>query len=155
MPTTTLTADTLIDAPLATVWAVMDDLGAYGSWNPFVVGVEGAARLRVGAMLTLRVRLSSWLRTSVRVRVTDVEHTEAHGRLSYTLVGVYPRLGLVRSVREQRLAPGPEGRVRYSTEERFEGAVAGLLPKRVLTRGFEAHAQGLKEAAEARAATAG
>ena len=154
MPTTTITADTLLAAPLATAWEVMDDLPAYGAWNPFVVGVEGASRLVVGSVLTLRVRLAPWVRTAVRVRVTDVEHTAAHGRLTYTLVGLWPRLGLVRSVREQRLAPGPEGRVRYSTEERFEGALAGLLPERLLTRGFQAHAQGLKDAAEARAAGA-
>jgi hypothetical protein len=48
-----------IDAPLATVWAVMLDKPSYAEWNPFVVRAECPSPPEVGDPIVLHVRLAT------------------------------------------------------------------------------------------------
>jgi hypothetical protein len=69
---TTVSAAVDIDAPPATVWAILTDLGSYREWNPLFVEAEG--HVAVGERIRLRSRRppSSRLMT-VRPRITKAE----------------------------------------------------------------------------------
>ena len=123
-----------IDATAAEVWAVLADLPAYGSWNPFMTKIEGD--LRTGGRL------------DVRLAPVDERGITLHP----TLLVVEPgrelrwigRLG-VRGIFDgehvleiQEVRPGT---VRFLQHERFTGVLAPLLwskLRRGTARGFVA-----------------
>ena len=146
-------ASVVIDAPLDLVWQVMLDTASYGDWNPFVYQVECASPAQVGDPIVLHVRWANGRTTTSPEQVTAVAppHASAGGRtalLAYEFVGWPDRLGLVHSIRHQRITEQPNGTTRYETHQDLTGPLVRLAGPARITDGFERHAQGLKARAE-------
>jgi hypothetical protein len=143
-----------IDAPLDVVWAVMLDTSSYGEWNPFVFRVDCDAEPAVGVPVRLHVRWANGRTTSSPERITAVEPPQDVGAvrtalLSYAYEGLPDRLGLVHSVRHQRLTQEPGGPTLYDTVQELTGPMVRFAGPDRITDGFERHADGLKQRAEA------
>ena len=142
-----------IDAPLDVVWAVMLDTAAYDEWNPFVFEVECPSPAKVGDPITLHVRWANGKTTSSPERITVIEPPhEADGVrtavLSYEYDGLPDKLGLVHSVRHQRLTQEPGGPTEYDTVQELTGPMVRFAGPARIIDGFERHAAGLKQRAE-------
>ena len=155
------TASTTIDAPLATVWAVMLDTAAYGEWNPFVERLECPIPPKVGDPIVLHVRWANGrtARSPERISAIEPPVTDADGRatacLSYVYEGLPAKLGLVRGTRHQRLRQEPGGPTAYDTVEEFSGPLVRFAGPERVAEGFRRHAAGLKQRAEEQAGTRG
>jgi hypothetical protein len=146
-------ATVAIDAPLATVWAVMMDVGAYGEWNPFVFRAECPNPPTVGDPIVLHVRWPDGRTTRSPERISLVEppHREgdiARATLAYVYEGLPARLRLVRGTRFQRLTQVPGGPTVYDTMEEFAGPLVPLAGPARVADGFRRHAEALKARAE-------
>lgn len=147
-------ASASIDAPLDLVWRVMLDTASYGDWNPFVFRIDCDAEPAVGVAVRLHVRWAKGRTTSSPERITALEapHEEDGVRtalLSYEYEGLPDRLGLVHSVRHQRLTQPPGGPTAYETVQELTGPMVRFAGPARITDGFERHAEGLKTRAEA------
>jgi len=155
MPHHRPSASALINAPLATVWAVMLDTGSYAAWNPFVERIEADGPPAVGTALVLHVRWAngSTARSPERITVLEEPATDPDGittaTLAYVYEGIAARLGLVRGTRFQRLTQRPGGPTEYHTVEEFTGPLVRLAGPGRVADGFARHAAALKERAEA------
>ncbi|MFV0375329.1 SRPBCC domain-containing protein [Microbacterium sp.] len=140
-----------IAAPIGTVWQVVTDIGRYGEWNPFVTGIDGPVGrpARVGDDLRLHVRWRTGSTTRTTERVTRLD-PPADGRafFAYAYRGPIAAFGLVRGLREQRLAATPGG-TRYETTEALHGLLVRFAPLRLVQDGLQRHAAALKTRAEA------
>lgn len=146
-------ASASIEAPLELVWEVMLDTASYGEWNPFVYQVECPSPARVGDPIVLHVRWANGRTTTSPEQITAVAppHDAASGRtalLAYEFVGWPDRLGLVHSVRYQRLTAQPDGSTLYETHQDLTGPLVRFAGPARIVDGFERHAQGLKARAE-------
>ena len=147
-----------IDAPLELVWAVMLDTASYAEWNPFVERVETPSPAAVGNPIVLHVRWSNGRTNRSTERITALELPTTSGdvttaTLSYAFEGLPARLGLVRSVRHQRLTQRPGGPTTYETVGEFSGPLLPLAGPARIADGFARHAAGLKARAESLAAS--
>jgi hypothetical protein len=145
-------ASATIEAPAEVVWAVMLDLDAYPTWNPFVVRVDGPTGrpAAVGDELVLHVRWASGRGVTTRERITRLEPPSGgRATLEYEFGGPLAALGLVRGRRLQQVEDAPGGAARYRTAERLHGLLAVAAPISRVQEGFERHAAGLKARAEA------
>jgi uncharacterized protein YndB with AHSA1/START domain len=143
-----------IDAPIDVVWAVMLDTAAYGDWNPFVHRVDCDSAPVVGVPVRLHVRWANGRTACSPERITAVEPPHvadgvASALLSYAYEGVPHRLGLVHSVRHQRLTQEPDGPTVYETVQELTGPLVRLAGPERITDGFQRHAAGLRTRAEA------
>jgi hypothetical protein len=143
-----------IDAPLGLVWDVMLDTAAYGEWNPFCYRIDCDAPPAVGVPVRLHVRWGNGGTARSRERITAVEppHEEdgtISALLSYAYEGIPDRLGLVHSVRHQRLTQAPGAPTLYETVQELTGPLVRLAGPARITDGFRRHAAGLKARAEA------
>jgi hypothetical protein len=146
-------ATTDIDAPLDLVWRVMLDTAAYGEWNPFVYQIDCETRPAVGVPVVLHVRWANGRTTRSPERITALEEPhEADGvrtaLLAYEFEGWPDKVGLVHSVRYQRLTQPSGGPTTYDTHQDLTGPLVRLAGPARITDGFERHAQGLKQHAE-------
>lgn len=132
-----------IDAPPATVWAILTDLATYRDWNPFITSAAGT--LAVGERLVNRLGPPGGKPITFEPTVTEVDagrSLEWLGRL--VLPGLFDgrhRFELV----------GDGGGTRLLQTERFTGVLVPLLRKSLDTRtraGFEAMNAALKARAE-------
>ena len=142
-----------IDAPLDLVWQVMLDTAAYGEWNPFVHQIDCDAPPAVGVPVRLHVRWADGSTARSRERITAVEppHEQdgvTSALLSYAYEGVPHRLGLVHSVRHQRLTQASGGPTLYETVQELTGPLVRLAGPERIRDGFRRHAAGLKARAE-------
>jgi hypothetical protein len=140
-----------IEAPIEVVWAVVTDLAAYPSWDPFIASAEGGTA--VGDELTLGVRLSSGRQLTVRAKVGRSVAPARLGNaltavLEYDLAGPLASTNTVRSRRRHMLRQGADGVTAYRVEEWFRGAVALGVPLAKVQAAFRTQAQALKERAE-------
>ena len=92
--------------------------------------------------------------TSSPERITALEpplHEDGVGtaRLSYAYEGLPDKLGLVHSIRHQWLFQEGEGPTLYTTEQELTGPMVRFAGPARITDGFERHAAGLKQRAEA------
>ncbi len=143
MPTI-LHTEILIDAPPATVWAILTDFVAYPDWNPFVSSAVGT--LAVGERLVIRLVPPGGKPVTFKPTVTEVDagrSLEWLGRL--VLPGVFD--GRHRF----ELLPNGDG-TRLVQTERFSGVVVPVMRRSLDTHtraGFEAMNTALKARAEA------
>lgn len=134
-----------IDAPAATVWAVLTDFGSYDQWNPFVP--HASCRLEPGAPIDMQVRLRG---DSLRRQREFVNRVDPGRSFSYSMKPA--PLGLLRSVREQTVTPSGPGTCHYASHFQIDGlltpVVSALLGKD-MRRGFDDMAAALKQRSEA------
>jgi hypothetical protein len=135
----------LIDAAPERVWAILMDFAAYPSWNPFIVGIEGEAR--VGTRLTVNVQPPGWTAQTFKPVVLTVEPARA-----FVWRGTLPIIpGLFAGEHSFRLTPQGD-RTSFLHAESFSGLLVPLL-KKMLARteeGFQQMNAALKARAEAR-----
>jgi hypothetical protein len=151
MPPVFAEAAVEIDAPPEHVWAVMTEFSRYHEWNPFIVRVDQAGPLALGAEMRLHVRWHDGGGASSGERITELVPPagDEPGVLAYGFTGALPAMGLVRALRIQRVEPLVAGRTRYFTREEFTGLLIRFLPLAKVQDGFERHARALKARAEA------
>lgn len=139
-------AEIEIAAPIEKVWRVMLATERYGEWNPFVVRVDGEAKL--GGRLRLHVRWHSGGGARSDELVTRLEPPrDGRATLAYRFTGLLASLGAVAATRVQSLQS--EGKsTRYHTREEFRGWLSWALPLAKVQAGFDAHARALKARAE-------
>lgn len=133
-----------IDAPATTVWSLLADAESYSEWNEAVVRIEGP--IDHGRTIKL-VSVVSPQRT-FKLEVTEME---APGRMVWS--DGMP-LGLFTGKRTYTLDDHGGGRTQFTMVEEFSGPLAGIVTKAIpdLTDSFDTFADGLKSAAEGRAA---
>jgi uncharacterized protein YndB with AHSA1/START domain len=133
-----------INAPASLVWQALTDFDSYGEWNPFVP--SATCDLRPGGRFAMQVALIPGRVMSQTEFVVAVD--EGRG-FSYSMKPAPG--GLVRSIRDQRIEDLGDGRSRYTSHFRIDGAlspVVGATLGRFLRRGFDDHADGLVARAE-------
>ena len=145
----------VINAPIATVWAVMLDIGRYPEWNPFVVKIDcDVAQPQVGTDFILNVQFKDArkvIKTLERVSQLQAPVTRdgaERALLEYEFLGPLHTLNLVRGKRQQMLESLPGGKTRYRTYERLHGLLAWAAPIAKVQDGFERHAAALKQRCE-------
>lgn len=130
----TIAETIVIAAPASMVWAVLTDLPAYGTWNPFVVACRST--LVVGEPIVMRVHVfPAFAQPQTE---TVLEHVPG-ARLCY---GIAPsRFGVLTSRRCHDVEALDAGRSRYRSHFVLSGVlepvVRGLLGAR-LAAGFHA-----------------
>jgi len=133
-----------IDAPPEVVWRVLTDFENYPEWNPFAVRCRTS--LVPGEPIDMMVKLGpgplrkqrEWIRT----------HTPGQ-EFSYAIKPVPG--GVLRSMRQQSIAPLDGNRTRYTAHFEIGGLalpLVRLLMGRALRQGFDGLAVGLKAQAE-------
>lgn len=144
MASRAITSTVEIAAPRPVVWHVLVDVARYPEWNPFTVEVD--TTFAIGTPVRMRVALQPWLVISQ----TEVISSYDEGRsLSWgvTMVGRW----FLQADRVQVLEDLPGGGTRYSTTDTFVGrgvALNHLLTGRLVQRGFDGVANGLKRRCE-------
>lgn len=133
-----------IDAPMASVWAVLRDVGSYPQWNPFTVSVK--TDFALGSPVEMQVALVS------RRTMKQVEYITSYVEGSQVSWGVAvgPRW-FIDADRVQQLTDLGGGRTRYFTQDTFTGSgvwLMRLLLGRNVQRGFDGVAAALKARCE-------
>lgn len=132
-----------ISAPIEKVWNTLINLDAYGTWNPFVVKVDGASPPKVGDRLVLHVKWPDGSGMKIGQLVTRVDAPGDTAVLAWRFQGFMPSLNMVRAERFQTLTKLDDNTTRYESVETFTGLLARFVPmKRVVTR-FEDNAKAL------------
>ncbi len=142
-----LRAERQIDAEPERVWQVLTGFEAFGSWNPFIVSIEGESS--VGAKLKVRLQPPGGRGITLRPTVTTNTPRKAFGWLGR--LGVR---GVFDGAHRFELEALPEGGTRFVQSERFTGALVPLFRRSLRTHtlaGFEAMNRALEERAEAAA----
>jgi uncharacterized protein YndB with AHSA1/START domain len=131
-----------IAAPADVVWAVLTDAGAYGDWNPEIVGIRG--RFAHNERITARVRIGSGAVRTVGLKITAFDpprRMEWTGGMPFGLfVGV--RVLTVRDVGTSS---------EFQMDLSMTGPLAGMILKSVGDR--QPEVDSFSAALEARART--
>lgn len=144
MASRAITSTVEISAPRPVVWDVLVDVARYPEWNPFTIEVDTS--FRIGDPVRMRVALLPWL----VIPQTEVISSYDEGRSfswGVTMVGRW----FLQADRVQVLEDLPGGGTRYSTTDTFVGRGVGLnqlLTGRLVQRGFDGVASGLKRRCE-------
>ena len=138
----TLDASIDIAAPPERVWQVINDLPAYGRWNPFIVRAGG--ELAVGGRLRVTIVAPGHRPVTFKPRILELE--PGH---SVTWLGRTVLPGLFDGRHTLSVAP-TEGGARFRTREEVTGILVPLLGgiMRDSQRGFELMAAAVKARAE-------
>ena len=132
-------SEVVIDAPAATVWAVLTDFAAHADWDPFLVSVQGEPT--VGARLTVRFKQGMTFRPHV---------TEARPGQVLEWLGRLGIAGLFDGRHRFELREEDAGRTRLVHSETFTGLLVpffgGSLDE--TERGFSAFNAAIKARAE-------
>jgi hypothetical protein len=143
MPTE-LHTEILIDAPPATVWAILTDFAAYPDWNPFVTSAVGT--LAVGERLVIRLAPPGGKPVTFKPTVTVVEAPR-----SFEWFGRVLLPGLFDGRHRFELLPDGDG-TRLLQTERFAGVLVPLMRRSLDTQtraGFDAMNTAVAARAEA------
>lgn len=132
------------------VWAVLADLPAHASWNPFIRQIEGD--LRPGAKLEARLEPEGERGMTFRPTVLAVEPGRELRWLGHLIVP-----GIFDGEHTFRIEQVGAGRVRFVQGERFGGILLPLLWRKLrdggTAKGFRAMNEALAQrVAERRAA---
>lgn len=141
----TLEHGTEIGAPAETVWSIIEDLGAYGDWNPFMVAASGS--LAVGSRLEIQMRPGT---RSMTFRPTVQEVVP--GR-TLRWLGRFLMPGLFDGAHTLTVEPMGDSLSRFTQREEFRGLLVPLMGGliRDTDAGFGAMNEALKQRAEATA----
>jgi uncharacterized protein YndB with AHSA1/START domain len=133
-----------IDAPIATVWAVITDMADYSEWNPFVESCRST--LVVGEPIDMRVRMFEGFAQSQREFIQ--EHVPGQ-RLCYGLAPM--PLGALASRRCHEVTSIASDRTHYRSHFELSGwlapVVRALLGRR-LEHGFQSMSEAIGERAK-------
>ncbi len=134
-------ASASINAPAASVWALLADADGYADWNDTVISIQGP--IREGDTINLVSTVSP--KRTFRLRVT---------RMQAPLLMVWSDGMPLRSFTGERtysITDEGDGRSEFTVIEEFTGPLARLVTKAIpdLTASFNTFADGLKNAAEA------
>lgn len=144
MTSRAITSTVEISAPRPAVWDVLVDVARYPEWNPFTVRVDTTFAL--GSPVRMRVALLPWL----VIPQTEVISSYDEGR-SFSWGVTMGGRWFLQADRVQVLEDLPGGRTRYTTTDTFTGrgvALNHLLTGRLVQRGFDGVASGLKRRCE-------
>ncbi len=133
-----------IDAPPATVWAILSDLASYPDWNPFITSSVGT--LAVDEQLVNRLEPPGGRPVTFKPTVTEVDPGQGFEWLGRLLLP-----GLFDGRHRFEVVPDGNG-TRLLQTERFTGVLVPLVKKSLDARtraGFEAMNTALKSRAEA------
>ena len=135
-----ISVSTRIDAPAATIWALLIDLPAQASWNSTLARIDG--KVALGERVSFAVHEAPRQTFSPTVVAYD------EGRSMVWRLRAGP--GLLVSDRTYRLTPGPDGSTEFSLDEVFRGPMLPLVARTFpdFGRMFERTAADLKAAAE-------
>lgn len=138
-----ITSQIEIDAPAATVWAILMDFPAYGEWNPFIRGISG--RPEVGARLEVRLQPPGGRAMTFKPTVLIADTNREFRWLGKLLVK-----GLFDGEHVFRIEPLGPDRVSFIQEESFVGILVPLLKGTLgqAERGFHEMNAALKRRAE-------
>jgi hypothetical protein len=132
--------DTIIEAPIQTVWDTFTDLPRLGEWNPLLTAIEG----ELGLGQQLKVHIASMPRP-VEASVIRYDPPFELQWLDYIPGGAMsPRFGI-------KLEPLGENRTRFIVQESFEGRLVGIAGKqldRIMPPQYRAMCEALKERVE-------
>jgi hypothetical protein len=123
-----------IDAPAEQVWAILTDLDAYPSWNPFTVRIE--TRYVVGTPIVLHVSFDG---AQPRRQVETLRRWAPGEELAWDMT-IGPAW-FFRAQRSQRVEPLGPNRSRYISEDAFAGAFSPIVEALYgakVQRGFDA-----------------
>lgn len=140
-----LSTEIIIEAPPQRVWAVLTDLEAYGSWNPFMVSSEGEPV--VGHRLVNRMQPPGGRAQTFKPTVTVVDPPR-----TFEWLGRLGVPGLFDGRHRFDLEPAGDGCTRLVHQESFSGLFVRMLRSTLDTktrRGFELMNDALKARAEA------
>ena len=133
---------TTIQAGPDRIWALLTDAAGFPRWNSTVTSIEG--EIAEGRRLKLKVPAAG--ERVFKPRVSKVEP----GRSMIWSDGMAP---MFKGVRTFTLTPKGDGSTEFSMREEFSGLMLPLIKGSLPDFGpvFEAYAEDLKRAAEARA----
>ncbi len=115
-----ITSQIEIDAPAATVWAILMDFDSYAEWNPFIVRLSG--RPDVGARIEARLQPPGGRAMTFKPTVLVAEPDREFRWLGKLFVK-----GLFDGEHVFRIEPLGPDRVRFVQEESFAGVLVPLL----------------------------
>jgi polyketide cyclase/dehydrase/lipid transport protein len=136
--------ETVIDADLSTVWALIADFPGYERWNPFVVHADAEAD--AGATVPIGVALGNHvLEMSYFIQVVEPEQRLCTRDVAWFSLFVYgQRCRMVELL--------PDGRVHFWQELLVDGPFTGLADLTfagLMRQGMVAETAALKQQAEA------
>lgn len=143
-----LRAETRIAATAETIYAILTDMPAYASWNPWIPQCS-AGEMKVGAIYTLTVLLNGKPKV-VSHEVTALRPNEYFAWRDLGWITLF-----VQGSRSRTLVPTADGKVDCRVEMRLGGLLAWVVPifyGKSLQEGMALELAGLKRYAEARVA---
>jgi len=137
-----------VDAPPEFVWRVLIDFERYSEWNPFIVKVDGEAR--IGSKIKLHVKLDQKFE-ALRFSEEMIVSLKENQHLCYD--SHFLSSSLFNSTRWQTIKPTKDGLCSiYHSHQRISGLsawpFANIFGDRIAA-GFEASSIALKKRAEA------
>ncbi len=132
---------TTIKASPDRVWALLTDAEAFPRWNSTVTSIEG----RIAEGHTLKLKVPSAPQRTFKPKVLAVQP----GRSMIWSDGMAP---MFKGVRTFLLTPKPDGSTEFSMREELSGLMLPMIKSSLpdFAPVFEAYAEDLKRAAEAR-----
>ena len=141
-----------IDASLQDVWRGMTDVSRYPDWNPFVTHAESdGSSTRPGVLLNLTVQWHDGGSSKSTEEVVSVHEPAADddGTLRaewiYSFRSWLSTIGLIRSVRTQRLTQIPDQPTKYSSHIHLTGWGVIAAPIEKIEKGMIAQAEALRD----------
>ena len=134
-----------IDAAPEAVWSVLIDLDRYSDWNPFIVSVDG--RAKVGERLTNRLQPPGGRGVTFKPTVTVVEPYT-----TFEWLGRFGLPGIFDGRHRFELTPTASGGTHVNHAEQFDGILVRFLRTSLDTTtkaGFAAMNAALKARVEA------
>jgi len=125
------------------VWDTLMDFQSHQAWNPFIVKIEGEAK--VGSKLSVRLQLPEGMASSFAPTVTAVE---ANHRFEW--LGVVAFRGIFDGRHQFAIEPTSSG-TKLTQSEEFTGILTPLFMRMIGTKtrsGFELMNRALKDRAE-------
>lgn len=109
----TIHTDISIKAPIEKIWSVLMDFSSYPNWNPFILKIEGEAR--VGSRLTVTIAPPG------KKTITFHPQIQSLSNYKFAWVGKLLFTGLFDGKHQFILEPEANGHVKFIQSEDFFG----------------------------------